>query len=152
MKVIKIYILILSFLVISTQVDQELLNCSYQPKDSCKNYAITPEKGVECCKITVVNLRALNTKYSTTTQCNIFSNKILSEIEVKEKELLYIEANALLYILYDKENDMLSYAPSTITINDCPSQNVTITESFLDVTDEEKNILFHENHCQMLYV
>ena len=64
MKVIKIYILILSFLVISTQVDQELLNCSYQPKDSCKNYAITPEKGVECWKITVVNLRALNTKYS----------------------------------------------------------------------------------------
>ena len=152
MKVIKIYILFLSFLVISTQVDQELLNCYNQPRDSCKNYAITPEKGMECCKITLVNLRALDTKYSTVTQCNIFSNKILSEIEVKEKELLYIEANALLYILHDKENDLLSYAQSTITTYDCPSKNVTITESFLDVTDEEKNILIHENHCQMLYV
>lgn len=81
MKVIKIYILILSFLVISTQVDQELLICYYQPKDSCKNYAITPEKRVECWKITVVNLRALNTKYSITTQCNIFSNKILCKLK-----------------------------------------------------------------------
>lgn len=159
MKLIHIYInlflIVLSFeelnqtISMLDKVDKELLQCMKTSIDSCKNIKISPEKEVECCRISLkyfgYNANLMN-KY-TKPLCSIYTNKIQSKEDVEIFELFYKSTNAILYLL---DSDIIDYSYSYTTTYDCSSQNVTLFYS-LNITDEEKEIMKNENYCQRLY-